>query len=263
MAGDDQMARDEGRIPARTADAFDEWMARFAELDDAAVDDLLRGETPIGHDDLAPIAEIAAAVRQRATARGPEIGPALRSQIQARPHVPPRYAATARRRLRLVTAAAAALMIVGVAATQNALPAAAQRFVSDAADLVGLDVPRPDERRGQAPEDTGEPSESTDPTDASEPPVTTGGAPSGTPGDGPSSTGGPPEETPGGATPADPGTPGDGEPATPATPPAQSNGGNASGGSADNANSGKGDGSGAGRDTAPGQTGSRGASAQD
>jgi hypothetical protein len=266
MASDDQMARHEGRIPASAADAFDEWMARFAELDDAAVDDLLHGETPLGHDDLAPVAELAAAVRQRATARGPEMGPALRSQIQARPHVPPRFAATARRRLRLVTAAAAALMIVGVAAAQNALPASAQRFVSDAAELVGLDVPRPEEGRGQAPEDTGGPSGSTEPTDATETPVTAGEAPSGTPGEGPSSTGGPPEETPGGAIPADPGTPGDGEPATPATPPAHSNGGNggnASGGSVDGDDVSKGDGSGGGRDTAPGQTGSRGASDQD
>lgn len=262
MASDDRMAQDEGRIPASDADAFDEWMARFAQLDDAAVDDLLHGEIPVGHDDLAPVAELAAAVRQRATAHGPEIGPALRSQIQARPHVPPRFAATARRRLRLVTAAAAALMIVGVAATQNALPAAAQRFVSDAADLVGLHVPRPEEGRGQAPEDSDEPSGSTEPTDATDPPTTAGGAQSSTPGDGPSSTGGPPDETPGGATPADPGSPGDDAPATPATPPPHSNGGNASGGSADAGDVNQDDGSGGGRDTAPGLTGSRGASDQ-
>ncbi len=255
MATDDPVARDWGRIPASAADAFDEWMARFAELDDAAVDDLLRGETPTGHDDLAPVAELAAAVRVRATAHGPEIGPALRSQIQERPHVPPRFAATARRRLRLVTAAAAALMIVGVAAAQNALPAAAQRFVADAADLMGLDVPRPEDTGGGAPADAGKTSGSTQTTEATEAPGTAGGTPNGTPGDGPSSTGGPPEETPGGATPADPGTPGDGEPATPAVPPAHSNGGgngNNAGGNPDN--EGKGDGRGGGRDTAPGQT---------
>jgi hypothetical protein len=267
MAADDQMAPGWGRIPAGAADAFDEWMARFAELDDAAVDDLLRGETPTGHDDLAPVAELAAAVRARATAHGPEIGPALRSQIQERPHVPPRFAATARRRLRLVTAAAAALMIVGVAATQNALPAAAQRFVADAAELVGLDVPRPEGSGGGVPADAGSSSGSThttEATEATEPSVAEGGAPSDTPGEGPSSTGGsPPEETPGGATPADPGTPGDGEPATPATPPAHSNGGgngNNAGGNPDN--NGKGDGTGGGRDTAPGQTGGQGAGQQ-
>ena len=203
----------------------------------------------------------------------PEIGPALRSQIQARPHVPPRFAATARRRLRLVSAAAAALMIVGVAATQNALPAAAQRFVSDAADLVGLDVPRPEDAPQSGAGGHGQAvGVDADHRSHRARPVTTGGASSGTPGEGPSSTGGPPEETPGGATPADPGTPGDREPATPATPPAHSNGGgngNNAGGNPDNNaggnpdNKGLGEGIGGGRDTAPGLTDGQAAGGQD
>ena len=45
-------------------------------------------------------------------------------------------------------AAAAAVAVVGVAAAQNALPASAQRFVSSAADLVGIHVPHPDDDDG-------------------------------------------------------------------------------------------------------------------
>jgi hypothetical protein len=185
-------------------------MTRFAELDDAAVDDLLRGDTPAGCEDLAPVAQLATVVRQRATALTPAMGTALRAQIQQRPAVPPRHVGVPRRRLQ-VAAAAVSFAIVGVAAAQNALPAAAQRFVASAADLVGLDVPRPEDRAGNPrtpTTDTG----STDPTEGTE-------GPDGTSADGkePASTGphtsvpegGPPEETPGGATPADPGTPGD------------------------------------------------------
>ena len=138
-----------GAVSRRGArDAFDEWMARFAELDDDTVDDLLRGNTPEGYEDLAPVAELAVAVRARATAHGPEISPALRAQLLERPHVPPRYVGVARRRLRLGAAAAAAVAVVGVAAAQNALPASAQRFVSSAADLVGIHVPHPDDDDG-------------------------------------------------------------------------------------------------------------------
>ena len=148
MAADAPPGEGGGRIPEGRPDAFDEWMARFAELDDDTVDDLLRGNTPEGYEDLAPVAELAVAVRARATAHGPEISPALRAQLLERPHVPPRYVGVARRRLRLGAAAAAAVAVVGVAAAQNALPASAQRFVSSAADLVGIHVPHPDDDDG-------------------------------------------------------------------------------------------------------------------
>ena len=145
MAADGPLGEGGGRIPEGRPDAFDEWMARFAELDDDAVDDLLRGNTPEGYEDLAPVAALAVAVRARATAHGPEISPALRAQLLERPHVPPAYVGVARRRLRLGAAAAAAVAVVGIAAAQNALPASAQRFVSSAADLVGIHVPHPDD----------------------------------------------------------------------------------------------------------------------
>ena len=148
MAADAPPGEEGGRIPEGRPDAFHEWMARFAELDDDTVDDLLRGNTPEGYEDLAPVAELAVAVRARATAHGPEISPALRAQLLERPHVPPRYVGVARRRMRLGAAAAAAVAVVGVAAAQNALPASAQRFVSSAADLVGIHVPHPDDDDG-------------------------------------------------------------------------------------------------------------------
>lgn len=212
-------------------------MARFGELEDAEIDQLLRGDTPMGHDDLAPVAELAATVRTSAASRAPVMGTALRAQIQQRPHVPARYAGTARRRLGMA-AAAAALMIVSVAAVQNALPAAAQRFVSNVADVVGIDVPRPDDDGGDGPAGEVEvttPPDATTPADGNKGPATP--ADPGDPGDGavpadPSGGegtdpgGGTPEETPGGAIPADPGAPGDVEPATPATtPPPTHNGG--------------------------------------
>lgn len=230
-----------------SADALTEWMARFSELDDAAVGQLLRGDTPAGCEDLAPVAELVLTLRERATADGPQIGASLRAQMQQRPRVAPRYVGVARRRLQLA-AVAAALVLIGVAASHNALPAAAQRIVSNAADLAGIDVPRPGEDRDHPPStssagtDTSGSTGTTDGTETSDPTTgTKGGAPS---------TGGPPEQTPGGAIPADPGAPHDGEPATPATPPPHSNGGG---------NGNNGTGSGNGRATAPGQIEGQGA----
>src|SRR5918993_170788 len=97
--------REAGRIPSDGSGAFDHWMTRIAELDDAAVDELLHGDTPAGSEDLAPVAQLATAVRRSAAAPGPEMSPALRSQIQQRPPVPPRYAGLARRRLQAAVAA--------------------------------------------------------------------------------------------------------------------------------------------------------------
>jgi hypothetical protein len=224
------LAEPPARIPGDDVIDFDQWMTRFAELDEAAVEDLLRGDTPVGCDDLAPVAQLTTAVRQRATAVSPTMGPALRAQIQQpRPVVPPRHVGS-RRRLQAAVAAVT-LAVVGVAAAQNALPAAAQRFVAAAADLVGLDVPRPDERVPD-PSSPATDASSTDPTDPTDPTgpterpdgrATNGDDPAGR--DTPAGTDRPPEETPGGATPADPGTPGDREPATPAVPPPHSSGG--------------------------------------
>jgi hypothetical protein len=213
-------------------------MARYTELEDDVVDQLLRGTTPTGREDLAPVAELAASIRDRACAHAPVIGPTLRRQLHQAPPVPPRYAGVARRRLRLAAASLAAAVIVGIGATQNALPASAQRFVSVAAHHLGIDLPRPEDKTdpapapssdapdpetgvtsggSEAPDGSDTPASADDPTTA--PSDSTGHPPSGTPG------GGPPPETPGGATPADPGTPGDHQPATPAVPPAHSNGG--------------------------------------
>ncbi|MEQ1787472.1 MAG: hypothetical protein ABL966_10490, partial [Acidimicrobiales bacterium] len=124
MANDEPFGSDEGRIPADGADDGDGWMARFAELDDRSVDLLLGGSTPAGLDDLAPVAEFAAAVRARAADGRPEMSAALRAQIQAGPPVAPRHVGAVRRRLVLAGAAAAAVAVLA-AASQNALPAPA------------------------------------------------------------------------------------------------------------------------------------------
>jgi hypothetical protein len=274
------MARDAGptgrlsRIPEATDDAFDQWMTRIAELDDVAVDALLRGDTPDGCGDLAPVAELTAAVRRRVTAESPAMSSALRAQIRQQPHVAPRFVGAPRRRLQLAAAAAFALLFVGVAATRNALPAAAQRVVANVAHVVGLDVPRPED--DDAPDDsTTDPGSTKGAADEDEGTGSDGPAVPGAPdgragasdGDDTGSPQGPPDQTPGGATPADPGTPGDHEPATPAEPPAHSNGGSDGGnnstratdsnaGATGNGGVGTGgaNGNATGRSTAPGQT---------
>ena len=60
-----------GAVSRRDADAFDQWMARFAELDDAAVDELLRGPPPRGTRTSRPSPTLAVAVRGAATAPRP------------------------------------------------------------------------------------------------------------------------------------------------------------------------------------------------
>jgi hypothetical protein len=128
-----------------------------------------------------------------------------------------------------VAAAVAALALVGVGAAQNRLPSGVQDVVSSTADLVGIDVPRSDERHADDDSDDGT-SDEVPSTEGTEVPGSTEQQNQGDPGyEG---------TTPGGANPADPGTPGDKEPATPATPP--SNPGNAGGSSSGNANNGTG-----------------------
>ena len=212
------------RIPAGHNDDHEHWMARLTTIDEHDVEVLLAGRAPDGMQDLAPIADVTAALRERAaTEKAPAMGTALRQALAEAPAAMARHhAGRARRRLAAVTAAAVGLVAFGVASAANALPVPVQRAVAEAGDLVGLAVPRPDGDDQVV--------------DTEGPDDTPGGKGSGeAPGDedrpGGSDVGdtGPPDATPGGATPADPGAPGDKEPATPAVPPEHSEGGNENG----------------------------------
>ena len=174
----------------------------FSTLDDHEVDALLAG-TPVADGDLAPIADVVRALRGLAEREPvPPMSDALRAQLAAAPVVPigiNRAMRTSFVKASAAAAVAAAVALMGVGAAQNRLPSSVQDIVSSTADLVGVNVPRADQRHAHSSS------------------VGNGNGNDGIPGyDG---------QTPGGATPADPGTPGDKTPATPATPPAGSNGG--------------------------------------
>jgi hypothetical protein len=199
---------------AHTSSSFPDddarWMALFDALDDRQVDALLSGAAP-DDPDLAPVADVAQALR-RTTAgeRVPPMSPALRAQLAS----PPVASIENHRAIRaallkaVAAAAAAAVALVGVGAAQNRLPTEIQDVVSSTADLVGIDVPRSEERHGP----DGSSSDGAGANGDAVPPNGEEGEADGTPGhDG---------LTPSGTDPADPGTPGDQERATPATPPA-------------------------------------------
>lgn len=178
----------------------------FDTLDDHEVNALLAG-TPVGDGDLAPIAEVVRVLRGLAEHEPvPPMSNALRAQLAAAPVVPigiNQAMRTSFVKASAAAAVAAAVALMGVGAAQNRLPSGVQDIVSSTADLVGVDVPRSDQRHAHS--------------SGSESGDLNGNQNDSTPGyDG---------QTPGGATPADPGTPGDKTPATPATPPAGSNGG--------------------------------------
>jgi hypothetical protein len=192
-------------IPTGDMGDRDQWMTMFSALDDDAVDALLDGRA-VPDSELHDVAEVVE--RLRATARRepvPPMGAALRAQVRGTHVVPFAPALTAHRSVRrglVAVVAAATVVLVGVGADQNRLPANVQDVVSSAAELVGVDVPASDERP-QAGGVSIQGSEGAGRTDG---------------------------VTPGGATPADPGEPGDQQPATPATPPEHAGSDNANGG---------------------------------
>lgn len=182
------------------ADDDTRWMAKLSTLDDHEVEALFAG-TPLGDRDLAPVAEVARALRRLADREPiPQMSEALRAQIASPPIVPIGIHRATRTALMKAAVAAGVVALVGVGAAQNRLPAGVQNVVSSTVDLVGFDVPRSEERHVAGVGSGQGDNEGTD------------NANDGTPGyDG---------VTPGGADRADPGVPGDHEPATPATPPA-------------------------------------------
>ncbi|MEO7429119.1 MAG: hypothetical protein ABIY48_07015 [Acidimicrobiales bacterium] len=204
-------------IPSIVRSDHSKQMDALTTIDDHQVEALLAG-TSLGDADLAPLARVTGTLRRLAEVEPvPPMSAALRAQLAGGAVIPIGHHdrhrrlhgagvhRAARRSLTMaaVAAAATAVALVGVGATQNRLPTSVQNVVSSTAHIVGIDVPRA--------EDRGAPDPGSDLGGANGSSGSTSGANDGTPGyDG---------VTPGGATPADPGTPGDHEPATPATPP--------------------------------------------
>lgn len=217
-----------------------EWMTMIEMLDEREVDALLGGTAPA--EELAPVAAVVTALRERAAAEpAPPMSPELRTQLYAPPVVSLHAHRAARFALvrAAVAAAVAVLALVGVGAAQNRLPSGVQDVVSSTADLVGLDVPRSDERHATDDGSDDGTSDEVPSTEGTEAPGSTERQDQGDPGH--------EGTTPGGASPADPGTPGDKEPATPATPPSNpGNAGGSSGGNGNNGGNGQSNGTGAG-----------------
>lgn len=200
-------------IHSEGPDDRDQWMTMFGTLDDESIDALLHGRAPEDNPDLDGVAAVVQRLRESAAQEPvPAMSAALRAQL-LQPHVVPLVpAGHARRSLRagvLVAAVAAAVALLGVGAGQNRLPANVQDVVSSVADVVGIDVPRAEERT----ESKGGSGADDDHGATGQDGSTRGGA----------GRGGP-------AVPADPGQPADKEPATPATPPEHSSGGGVAGG---------------------------------
>ncbi|MFP5256433.1 MAG: hypothetical protein ACLGI8_11365 [Acidimicrobiia bacterium] len=167
------------------------------DLDDAVI----RGEGSGLPAELVPVARVLAALRSHASVEpAPPMSAALRAQLEAPNVVALRAARSLRRAAAVAAAAAVVVVVVGVGAAQNRLPSQLQDVVASTAELVGIDVPRSDER-GSARSGEGH-ERGRDDT-----------APHGPAGGGPDPDG----STPGGAIPAVPGGP-DGS-ATTATPP--------------------------------------------
>jgi hypothetical protein len=183
-------------------------MAPLSLLNDAELDELLAGRPLEGRPDLAPLADMAAAVTARVRAEpAPVMGYELRRAMAAGSARPARRV---QRRILDAVAATVAVFAVGAVSAAGALPSTLQNAVSNAGSVVGISVPRADEaddraRDAVAPHLGEAEDEGTEVKAAA-----------------------PPDVTPGGARPADPGTPSDQDlaiPATPATPPEQGSGG--------------------------------------
>ena len=202
------------RIPTSGAVDDLQWMTAISSLSDEEVDELLDGHTPDGLRDLAPLADVTAALHRRAAEeRAPVMRYPLRHAVAraASAPAPPRP-----HRIAYSAVGGAALVAFGWAGAAAALPAPVQNAVADVGSLVGVHVPRADDD---------DPLEVHDHSAVSNPAAVTEAEDEGTQ---PKAIA-PPGTTPGGATPADPGVPGDLTPATPATPPEPDAGSDAEG----------------------------------
>jgi hypothetical protein len=126
---------------------------------EAEVEAVLRGRIPADRDDLAAVAALVERLHQLAASEpAPPMRAELRALVAGQAGAEDRFAFLDRRQRRRVGAlgvAAAAVVVfgaTGVAAATNSLPSSLQDTVSNVADVVGVDVPR-SEDRGHAGED--------------------------------------------------------------------------------------------------------------
>jgi hypothetical protein len=150
--------------PERRAVDDTDQMDHIELLSDADLAQLVSGEVPPGRDDLVALSTALGALRARADAHPtPEMSPGLRIRLAeadtdvtargraGRLAVAPAAAPVSRQpRWRgAVGASAAALVLVagvGVGAAQNALPTVVQDAIAASANLVGIDLPRSQDR---------------------------------------------------------------------------------------------------------------------
>ena len=203
------------RIPDGAADDHDQWMAPVTSLSDHDIDELIAGRTPEGMPDLSPVAQVSAALREwTALENAPAMGSSLRQALADAPASSTRnHMGRIRRRLSGMAAVGVGALALGAATAANALPAPVQAAVSEAGQVVGIDLPHPDDRANDHAEEigpeavidaSGQPSSSDAPRTPDEGRRTDGSTP--------------PATTSAGTEPADPGSPGDQQPATPADP---------------------------------------------
>lgn len=195
--------------PEMLRDDQDDWVVAMLDaLDDEQMDALLEGSNAV--QGFEPVADVMRRLRASAAAEPvPPMSAALRALLDEPPARVRHLSAAARGALvrAAVAATVAAVALLGAGAAQNRLPTEFQDIVSSAAELVGIDVPRSQERDsthsgGNHRDADGS---TVDPRGAAGPDGSSGG-------DGPGHDG----STPGAETGADPGLPGDHEPATPA-----------------------------------------------
>lgn len=177
----------------------DVWAAMLDALDEQQMDALLGGSVIV--EELAPIAEVVRRLRQSADSEPvPPMSATLRALLDEPQVGVGRHARGSSRHVFLKAAAAAvAVALLAAGAAENRLPAGIQDVVSSSAELVGISVPRSEDRHaeglGTERPDVGVP----DPRDDDSSPDHEGA-------------------TPGGAETPTPGTPGDSGPSTEPAP---------------------------------------------
>lgn len=194
-------------------DERDEWVVVMLEaLDDQQMAAVLDGSGAV--DGLDAVVEVLRRLRASAAAEPvPPMSAALRALLDEQTVVPRPVRTIARGALvrAAIAATVAAVALLGAGAAQGRLPSGIQDVVSSTAELVGIDVPRSEDRgtSGSGTEDRGADAPGAEERDPAGPAASNPGNDGSAPGD--------PDR-------ADPGTPGDHQPAT---PPEGSNGGGA------------------------------------
>lgn len=124
----------------------DMWEAALDALDDQQMDALLGGSVLV--EELAPVAEVMRRLRQSAIDEPlPPMGATLRALLDEPPARRARHApGPSRHAVVKAAAVAAAVAVLAAGAAENRLPAGIQDVVSSSANLVGISVPRAEDR---------------------------------------------------------------------------------------------------------------------